>query len=228
MSNALPPPEAGPAPGGILASFAHRPRLIVGAALMVVTYVLVPRDLREATRLLIAWNVGAWAFLMLIAVMFADQRRDAAHAAPEDENQWVMVALGVLAAGAAMAAIIWELGPVKDMTGPPKAEHLALVGASVLSSWAFIQVMFAVHYAGVYFRRESGAIRGGLKFPGERAPGWGEFVYQAFVIGCTFATSDVNVTSTRMRRICVIQGVVAFFFNTIILALAINVAAGFF
>ena len=68
-------------------------------------------------------------------------------------------------------------------------------------------------------------VRGGLEFPGAAEPGWGEFVYQAFVIGCTFATSDVNVTSKRMRRICVIQGVVGFFFNTIVLALTINIAA---
>ena len=73
-----------------------------------------------------------------------------------------------------------------------------------------------------------GKLRRGLDFPGTAEPGWGEFVYQAFVVGCTFASSDTNVTSTRMRRICVIQGVVAFFFNTIILALAINIAAGFF
>ena len=55
-----------------------------------------------------------------------------------------------------------------------------------------------------------------------------EFVYQAFAVGCTFASSDVNVTTPRMRRIVAIQGTVSFFFNTIILALAINIAAGFF
>ena len=86
--------------------------------------------------------------------------------------------------------------------------------------------MFALHYAGVYFRRGRGKVRGGLEFPGQAEPGWSEFVYQAFAVGCTFASSDVNVTSTRMRRICVIQGVVVFFFNTIILALTINIAAG--
>jgi len=194
-----------------------------------VSYFLIPNDLREATRLLIAWNIGAWAFLVMIAVMMADRKRDArAQAAPEDEDQWTLVVLGIVAAFAAIAAIVWELGPVKDMKGLPKVEHVALVGASVLSSWTFIQVMFALHYAGVYFQPHAGDIRGGLDFPGERTPGWSEFLYESFVIGCTFATSDVKVTSTRMRRIVVIQGVVSFFFKAIILALAINIAAGFF
>ncbi len=46
---------------------------------------------------------------------------------PEDENQWVLVGLGVIAACAALAAIVWELGPVKNMPAGSKAEHLALV-----------------------------------------------------------------------------------------------------
>ena len=93
-------------------------------------------EIREATRLLIAWNVGAWAFLVLIAIMVVDPRRDArAFSRPEDENQWVLVVLGIVASLAAIAAIVWELGPVKDMAGWEKAGHLALVGATVLSAW---------------------------------------------------------------------------------------------
>jgi len=196
---------------------------------MVAVYIACRFDIREATRLLVAWNVGAWAFLVMIAFMVADPRRDArVQARPEDENQWVLMVLGILAALAAIAAIVWELGPVKDMTGYAKAGHLALVGATVLSSWTFLQVMFALHYAGVYFRRHKGGIHGGLEFPGTPQPGWMEFFYQAFTLGCTFASSDVNVTSMRMRRIVVIQGVADFFFNAIILALTINVAANLF
>ncbi len=199
---------------------------------MVATYLLslwFPFTLRESTRLLIAWNVGAWAFLAMIAQMMADPHREArAQAAPEDEDQWTLVFLGIVASWAALAAIVWELGPVKEMTGLIKAGHLALVAATILSAWTFLNVMFALHYAGVYFQPLSGKIRRGLDFPAKPEPGWGEFIYQAFVIGCTFASSDVNVTSTRMRRIVVIQGVVSFFFNAIILALTINIAANLF
>ena len=214
---------------GALASMAHRPRLIAGTALMVAAYFLIPPGFREATRLLIAWNFGAWAFLILIALMIANPKRDArVQARPEDENQWVLVVLGIGASCAAIAAIVSELGPVKGMAGLAKAEHLALVGATILSAWTFLQVMFALHYAGVYFAPQPGGIHGGLDFPGAAKPDWMEFFYQAFVIGCTFATSDVSVTSKRMRRICVIQGVVGFFFNAIILALAINISANLF
>jgi uncharacterized membrane protein len=222
---------AGKAPDGFLATFAHRPRLLAGGILMVAAYVALRLgvDIREATRLLIAWNVGAWAFLVMILRMVMDPRREASvFSRPEDENQWVLVVLGIVASLAAVAAIVWELGPVKNMTGWPKAGHLALVAVTVLSAWAFLQVMFALHYAGVYFGRRKGGYAGGLEFPSCSQPGWMEFFYQAFVIGCTFASSDVNVTSMRMRRIVVIQGVADFFFNAIILALTINVAANLF
>jgi uncharacterized membrane protein len=186
-------------------------------------------DIREATRLLIAWNVGAWAFLIMILHMVMDPRRDArVQSRPEDEGQWALVVLGVLASLAATAAIVWELGPVKTMSGWEKAGHLALVGATVLSAWTFLQVMFALHYAGVYFQRQKGGVAGGLEFPGGAQPDWTEFFYQAFTLGCTFASSDVNVSSKRMRRIVVLQGVACFFFNAIILALTINVAANLF
>ncbi len=232
MSNPSPTPAAQEEPGGFLVTLAHRPRLIAGAVIMVAAYVALlfgPFVMRELTRLLVAWNLGAVAFLGLIALMMLRPTSDPrVEARPEDENQWVLLLLGLLAAVAALAAIVWELGPVKNMEGLAKAEHLALVCASILTAWTFIQVLFAIHYAGVFFAAVADGDPGGLDFPGKPEPGWTEFVYQAFTVGCTFASSDTNVTSTRMRRICVIQGVVGFFFNTIILALAINIAAGFF
>lgn len=233
MSDAQPPSGADEPRGGVFTAFVHRPRLLIGAAVGIAAYAAAafvpPWEMRQATRLLIGWNAGAWTFLVLIGLMVTNPRSDARRQAwIEDENQWMLLILGIVASCAATAAIVWELGPVKAMDGALKAGHLLLVLASLLSAWTFLQLMFALHYAGVYFGRSHGKMRGGLQFPGTQEPGWMEFVYQGFVIGCTFASSDVNVTTRRMRRIVVIQGVVSFFFNTFVLALAINIAAGFF
>ncbi len=227
-----PSPAADDESGGLVSTLLHRPRLLAAAAIMVAAYFAIPAApfaLHQSTRLLIAWNAGSWAYLLLIAHMMQRAGADPqVEARPEDENQWVLLVLGVVAACAALAAIIWALGPVKAMEGPAKAGHLALVVASILSAWTFIQILFAIHYAGVYYAAVADGAPGGLEFPGSAKPGWTEFVYQSFTVGCTFASSDTSVTSTRMRRICVIQGVVGFFYNTIVLALAINIAAGFF
>ena len=218
--------------GGSAWTVKRRPRLYIGAAVMIVAYfALTGAGLREATRALVAWNVGSWTFLALVVVMVARDPPASIrnHAWREDENPWILLLVGVFAAAAAMAAIVWELGPVKDMTGLLKVGHVLLVALTILSAWAFIHVMFAMHYAGEYYAAaDPGQMRGGLKFPGDDDPVWGDFLYQAFVIGCACATADVNTTTSTMRTVCLAQGVVAFFFNTIILALTINIGAGFF
>ncbi len=150
------------------------------------------------------------------------------HAAEEDEKTFALLVTAVVAALFAMAAIVLELGPVKDMHGASKALHLGLVAATTLSAWAFTHLMFALHYAAEYYQPGPKGVQGGLAFPTCEQPGWREFAYQAFVIGCACATADVNATNSEMRVACLVQGVVAFFFNTIILALTINISAGLF
>jgi uncharacterized membrane protein len=217
-----------PGRNGLLVALRRRVRLIAGLAAMAVAFVAIPGEMRTPTRALIAWNVGAWLFLGLIALMAARGPSDSvrAHAAEEDENQWALLAIAIVVAAAALAAIVLELGPVKDMTGLRKGEHIGLVAATILSAWTFTHVMFALHYAAQYYAPGEDGVRAGLRFPEEETPGWGEFFYQAFVIGCACATADVNATSRSMRRACLAHGVVAFFFNTIILALTINIGAG--
>ncbi len=217
--------------GAFLNTFARKPRLLAGLGVGVIAFVLTPASMREATRALIGWNVGAWAFIALVCHMMltssGDDIRD--HAVQEDERPVTLLLIAVLAAVASLAAILWELGPVKDMKGYVKALHLGLVGATVLSAWAFTHLMFALHYAAqYYFEDDSGddGVRGGFLFPDCAKPGWGEFCYEAFTIGCACATADVNITSRGARVICLVQSIIAFFFNTIILALTINIGAG--
>jgi uncharacterized membrane protein len=223
--------NAAAAPGALFTTLTRRPRLLIGALVGIVAYFAIPLQMREATRALIGWNAGAWTFIVVVAHMMLTSTHETIrkHAHQEDEQPATLLIIAVLSAAAAMAAIVWELGPVKDMHGLSKGLHLALVGATVLSAWAFTHLMFALHYAAQYYVEdgsEDDNVRGGFLFPDCDSPGWGEFCYEAFVIGCACATADVNVTSRDVRFVCLIQGIVAFFFNTIILALTINIGAG--
>jgi uncharacterized membrane protein len=228
------PPRSRKHAAGVVHGLRRRPRLLICAVLAVVIYFVTPAHLRPATRGLIAWNLATWTFLALTFTMMARDTRDSIrrHASREEENPWIVLSLGILAATAAMAAIVWELGPMKDLAGWRRAEHVALVASTIFSAWTFIHAMFALHYAGEYYARSrdpyGDIVRGGLKFPDDDNPGWIEFLYQAFVIGCSCATSDVNVTTPTMRGACFVQSIVGFFFNTIILALTINIGASFF
>ena len=217
--------------GGFLNTFTRRPRLLIGAAVGVAAYALCPWHMREATRALVGWNAGAWTFLVLVVQMMATSSGDGLekHAAQEDEKTLTLLLIAVVAATWALVAIVWELGPVKDMHGLNKGLHLGLVGATILSAWAFTHIMFALHYAAHYYVQdgsEDDGLIGGFAFPQCARPGWAEFCYEAFTIGCACATADVNLTTRGARMVALVQSVIAFFFNTIILALTINIAAG--
>lgn len=103
---------------------------------------------------------------------------------------------------------------------------LALALASVPLGWATIHIMAAIHYAHLFWQPELGQDqpRKGLEFPGTKAPDGWDFVYFAFVIGMTAQTSDVQISGQHIRRFNLIHAIASFFFNTVLVAAAVNVA----
>src|SRR5579883_62482 len=230
-----PSPAAGDAPrrSRFVDAIRHRPRLYICGAAAVLAYFALPHALRFATRALLAWNIGALLFIALVGWMMAQATEQSIRkrVALEDERQWVLLVVGAAAACASLAAVVSELGAVKDMTGWSKAAHIGLVTTTILSAWTFIHLLFAIHYAHEYYGDEDDdlstpGVREGLKFPGEGNPTYGDFLYYSFVIGCASQTADVETVSKAMRRTTLAHGVVSFFFNTVILALTINIGAG--
>ncbi len=73
----------------------------------------------------------------------------------QDDGQFVILILVVISSIASLVAIAGELAVVRDMHGLIKLAHVCLAGATVLSSWAFIQVMFALHYAHDYYAAQT-------------------------------------------------------------------------
>jgi uncharacterized membrane protein len=145
----------------------------------------------------------------------------------------VILTLAVVAAIASIFAIVAQLATVKEATGWAKYWHLGLAAGTIVSSWFFVHIMFALHYAHEYYDEwETGKgivkqLRGGLDFPGTSAkPDYADFLYFSFVIGVASQTADVNVTSKAMRQVALVHCVLSFFFNTTVLALTINIAAG--
>lgn len=104
--------------------------------------------------------------------------------------------------------------------------EVTLAFISVIGGWFTIHTMFAMHYAHRFWQyqtTEQGmGPRQGLGFPDTEEPGGYEFLYFSFVIGMTAQTSDVSVTTTDMRRVNLAHSVVSFFFNTVLVAAAVN------
>jgi uncharacterized membrane protein len=205
-----------------------RPRLFLSAALALVVSLALPSSLTVPTRGIIGWDVGVAAFLVSVAVMMA--RADIAHvrrrAAREDEGRLTILTLTVAAACFSLFAIGAELHAAKGLPPVSADWRIGLAAGTVVLSWSFTHVIFALHYAHTYYRgRKAGE---GLAFPGDQPADYLDFLYFAFVVGMTCQVSDVQVTGRTLRRLTLSHGVVSFFFNTGILALAINLAAGLF
>jgi len=200
-----------------------RPRLFIslGIGALVSVVLTVFTDWRTATRLLVGWDIYVGLYLALVAHLMsgADIQRIRARAAVEDEGQFAILMLTVVAALASLGAIFSELG---IGTGRRPA-HVVLAALTILLSWAFIHTIFALHYAHEFYDEDIG---GGLAFPGgETEPDYWDFVYFSFVIGMTSQVSDVGVTHKEIRRTVAAHGVVSFVFNAALLALTVNIAA---
>ena len=69
-------------------------------------------------------------------------------------------------------------------------------------------------------------VDGGLEFPRCAAPTATDFLYFSFTLGTSFAVSDVNVTAQTMRWHVMVHSVLSFFYNAIVLAVAIGLLTG--
>ena len=64
-------------------------------------------------------------------------------------------------------------------------------------------------------------------FPeGKGEPDYLDVAYFSFIIGMTAQVSDVQIGSKEVRRWALLHGLIAFAFNTAVLALGINIASG--
>lgn len=216
----------------LLRQVRSRPRLFISAGVATALAVFLPASVagHAVTRWLIAWNAGTGLYVILAAIMMirSTPHRTRYRAQLQDDGQVTILVLVAIAAAASLAAIAGELAVVKDMHGLPKAEHIALAGVTVLSSWAFIQVMFALHYAHDYYAAACHGRPAGLQFPNEESPEYGDFFYFSAVIGTSGQTADVSFVSKPMRRIGSLHCILAYLFNTTVLALLINIGASLF
>jgi len=207
-----------------------RPRLFAGMLCGAAIGPLLPDGVPAVTRSIIAWDFAVIVFLALSAFLFTTERLDriAADAAAEEEGEWTIFWLTVAAVTFSFVAIIQEFAGSKELSPAQRNLHVILVALTLFVSWLMTHTTFAFRYAHEFYEVDSGdaGIAGGLEFPGEKRPDYLDFMYFSLVLGMTFQVSDVQITSRKFRRLAAVHGLLSFLFNTIILALTVNIAAG--
>ncbi|MFA4894464.1 DUF1345 domain-containing protein [Brevundimonas sp.] len=186
------------------------------------------------SRLALGWDVGVGLFLVECLVKLrrarsADDIRE--RAAALDEAAGAVLPLALFAALASIAVVVGEA--VQVAGDRSRAGDAAVLGLTTVAlSWTFVHAIFAFHYAHEYYAPATAGAgaegktrdRGGLIFPGGEDPDYWDFVHFSLIIGVAQQTADIQISSKTLRRTATVHSVTAFLFNTVVVALTVNLA----
>jgi uncharacterized membrane protein len=205
-------------------------RLFIAIAIGALSMLRFPRAWPTREVAIAAWDVGAAAYLLLLVLFFirSPPQSMEGNARAQEAGEWTLFFLVLAGATASFAAILGEFGSMKGVEGEAKLEKVAVVAVTLALSWLLTQAIFALRYAHEYYSRslEGADLDAGLVFPNENKPDYWDFLYFAVVLGMTFQVSDVQITSRKLRRLATLHGMLGFLFNTVIIALTVNLASG--
>ena len=209
-----------------------RHRLVIGLLAATGVFLSLRGHVRSSTEVVATWDAFAFCVLFLawLTILTTPVHKLRSRAKEQDVSRLVIFVFVVVAACAALFAVGFLISVNKAEVRGHFTAHLLLALGTVIFSWSVVHTAFGLRYAHAFYgdsdqpseRRHAG----GLVFPEERMPDYFDFAYFSFVIGMTCQVSDVQITSRRMRRLTLVQSVLSFGFNTVILALLINTVSG--
>ena len=228
-------PKAKPAPeqiplGANIARHVHAQiRFLISLCVGVAVALFAPIE-NLIPRLLAGWDVGGLLYLVLIAIKMARAEVEGIkrEAGIERESRIAVLFIVIFGSIFVMLALFVQLMALKSEHGYGRNISIGISVATIILTWLLIHTVFALFYAHEFHsegKDHAGGRGGGLDFPDDATPDYLDFLYFSFVVGTTAQTSDVAVTSRAMRRVVMLHGILSFFFNTAVIALAVNIAA---
>jgi uncharacterized membrane protein len=207
------------------------PKLIFCIILALLIFFIVPvQKVTFLTHVMIGWDVFSLSMILLDWTTFSvtgfHQIREQARV--QDSSRTIVFSIILIATTASFLAVLLILVS-RHQAGFTETFELFVAVAGMMLSWFLIHTIFTIRYAHIYYgdatdKPETHA--GGLQFPGGKNPDYFDFAYFSFVLGMTFQVSDVVITSKRFRIMAMWHGLLSFGFDTIMIALTINLIAG--
>jgi len=203
-------------------------KLLICLSIAVVSYLLtLPVRMEGFTRTMVGWDIFSLCEIAISVAIFSAvcPKQLRVLASREDASRPVVFTIVICAILASLGGVLLLL---KNQNAWLLSEGLetAIYIAGVTFSWILLHILFTSRYAHLYYgdhATKKGEMAKGLDIPGNEAPDYMDFAYFAFVIGMTFQVSDIQISSRRIRRVVLIHGLISFIFNTVIVALTINV-----
>ncbi|WP_447759965.1 DUF1345 domain-containing protein [Sphingopyxis panaciterrae] len=172
---------------------------------------------------LIGFDIATALFLLSTIPLFRsrDPQVVARHAVQNDANRAALLVLSL-----AVSAVV--LGALAQLVAGTGAYSKPLVIVTLALAWLFANIVYAIHYAHLYYTPDKahGGHAGGLSIPSSATPDYFDFLHFALILGMTFQTADIDITSRAIRRVSTGHCLAAFIFNIGILAFSINMIAG--
>ena len=207
-------------------------RLLLACLLFGLVAWALPAKLGAAGRGMLAWDVAAFALLAVawLHILKASVEKTRQRAAFNDPGRTALRLLVVFTSAFSMVvANIFAKDARRLSPEEPRLLVWACLGAVALS-WLLTHTSYTLRYAHLYYADveapEAEVECGGLEFPHGAEPCELDFAYFSFTVGMTFQVSDVTVVSTAMRRTVLGQAVLAFAYNTAVLAFCLQLIFG--
>jgi len=175
-------------------------------------------------RIAISWIIASSLYVLSTFLMmhFSTQENIAHLSEKEDDGAVFILLITLLGSVTSLVVIVMIMTDIQSLMISDTAKEIGLVLLTYISSWFLIHTAFTLHYAHVYYQDYEKTKEPPLIFPSTLKPNYVDFFYFSMVLGMTCQTADVNIASTRMRYLAMIQGLTAFVFNTTLLVLTIN------
>lgn len=207
-------------------------KLLISLLLGVVVFLLIPFNTTKAMpHFLFAWDIFSLCLLILTWVTFytTPHQKIREQARRQDDTRIVIFSLVLLATSISMLAVISILVNHHSSLHDKELEVPTAI-ACMLLSWFLVHTIFTNLYAHLYYadhKTMKDVHAGGLDFPKESHPDFVDFAYFSFTLGMTFQVSDVEISSKTFRRLALWHGLLSFGYNATIIALTVNIIAGF-
>ena len=175
-------------------------------------------------RLAFSWIIASSLYVISTYIMmyFSTQENISSLSQKEDDGASFILLITLFGALTSLVVIVMMLTNIKSLSSFNITSQISLMLLTYISSWFLIHTAFALHYAHIYYQDYGRTQEPPLLFPATLKPVYFDFLYFAMVIGMTCNTADVNIASSRMRKLAMIQGWIAFVFNTTLLVMTIN------
>lgn len=198
------------------------PRFVLFGFVLIVAAALLIPPLGLTRGILAGFDAAAILFIGSLVPLLkqgqaATMRRRAAR---NDANRAVLLVF----CGIVLFVVLVAVGG--ELRGRSSLVTIALVVATLILAWLFSNIVYALHYAHLFYSAGDKGDAGGLQFPDTAEPDYWDFLYFSVTLGMTFQTSDVSIASRRMRRVVTGQCLAAFVFNLGVIAFTVNVLGG--